>query len=161
MAKLLASHPSRLLPSLLFSLLPPLLMTAADLPTVGFLDQWFRALLARVEAASTTPVAAPAVVLYSVQGLAEVLDCDPSTVRRWLREGKQVPSATGKPHTVRLQAYYFSSEARIPWPALLAYERGEAFDLASVPAPTAAPPQPGTLAPVPERPEQPGLRLAS
>lgn len=45
------------------------------------------------------------------------------------------------------------SEARIPWPALLAYERGAAFDLASVPAP----PKPGTVAPVPERS---GLRLA-
>ena len=28
---------------------------------------------------------------------------------------------------------------RIPWPALLAYERGEAFDLASLPAPTLLP----------------------
>jgi hypothetical protein len=26
-------------------------MTSANLPTVGFLDQWFRALLARVKAA--------------------------------------------------------------------------------------------------------------
>ena len=135
-------------------------MTAADLPTVGFLDQWFRALLARVEAQATPATAAPAVVLYSVGGLAEVLDCDPSTVRRWLREGKQVPDKKGNPLTIKLQAYYFSSEARIPWPALLAYERGEAFDLASLPAPTAAPPKPGAVAPVPAYPESPPLRLA-
>lgn len=63
-------------------------MTAADLPTVGFLGQWFRAMLARVQASPSAPVAATAGVLYSVQGLAEVLDCDLSTVRRWLREGK-------------------------------------------------------------------------
>jgi hypothetical protein len=41
-------------------------MTAADLPTVGFLDQWFRALLARMQTAPSAPMAAPAVVLYSV-----------------------------------------------------------------------------------------------
>ncbi|MVN77823.1 hypothetical protein GO988_15940 [Hymenobacter sp. HMF4947] len=137
-------------------------MTAAELPTVGYLDQWFRALLARVEAQQAAATPAPAtVVLYSVGSLAEVLDCDPSTVRRWLREGKQVKDKKGNDNTIKLQAYYFSSEARIPWPALLAYERGEAFDLASLPAPTAAPPRPGTVAEVPARPEAPPLRLAS
>jgi hypothetical protein len=42
------------------------------------------------------------------------------------------------------------SEARIPWPVLLAHKRGAASDLSSVPAPTAAPLKPNTVAPVPQ-----------
>ena len=137
-------------------------MLAGELPTVGYLDQWFRALHAEFKATQQATAVAPAeVVLYSIQGLAEVLACDPSTVRRWLREGKQVKDRRGKPHTVKLQAYYFMAEARIPWPALLAYERGEAFDLAALPAPTAAPPKPGGASAPPPAAEPPVLRLAS
>ncbi len=147
-------------------------MTAQDLPTVGYLDQWFRALLARVEQApAAVGRAAPAapqpeVVLYSVQGLAEVLGCDPGTVRRWLKVGKPSRDDPANPkRNLKLQAFYFNSEARIPWPALLAYDAGQRFDLATLPAPTAAPPRPGTVAPVPQRPgavgEAPPLRVAS
>jgi hypothetical protein len=147
-------------------------MTAQDLPTVGYLDQWFRALLSRVEQAPGAPAtraaaAAPAeVVLYSVQGLAEVLGCDPGTVRRWLKVGKPSRDDPANPkRNLKLQAFYFNSEARIPWPAVLAYEAGQAFDLASLPPPTAAPPKLGTVAPVPQRPgrvgEEPHLRVAS
>lgn len=146
-------------------------MTAQDLPTVGYLDQWFRALLARVEQAPGAPAtraAAPAeVVLYSVQGLAEVLGCDPGTVRRWLKVGKPDPQDPyNQRRNIRLQAFYFNSEARIPWAAALAYEAGQRFDLATLPPPTAAPPKLGTLAPVPARPgravgEEPHLRVAS
>jgi len=139
-------------------------MTAADLPTVGYLDQWFRALLARVEAASAAPAE---VVLYSVPALAEVLSVDVGTVRRWLKVGKPDPKDPyNRTRNLRLQAFYFNSEARIPWPALLAYEAGQRFDLATLPAPTAAPPKVGTVAPVPARPgqavgEEPHLRVAS
>ncbi|MGI4835078.1 MAG: hypothetical protein ACRYFK_16620 [Janthinobacterium lividum] len=133
-------------------------MTVNDLPTVGYLDQWFRALHAELKATQQAAPAPAEVVLYSVVGLAQVLSCDPSTVRRWLREGKQVRDAKGRPQTVKLQAYYAMAEARIPWPAFLAYERGEAFDLSKLPAPTAAPPKAG--APV-ALPEEPTMRLAS
>ncbi|WP_460504326.1 helix-turn-helix domain-containing protein, partial [Hymenobacter agri] len=109
-------------------------MTANDLPTVGYLDHWFRVLLAHQQAA---PAAAPAqVVLYSIQDLAEHLSVTPNTVRRWLKTGKpsRDPKLAHDPdHNVKLQAFYFTSEARIPWPALLAYERGEPFDLATLP----------------------------
>jgi hypothetical protein len=127
-------------------------MTAADLLTVGFFDQWARALLARVEALPTATPAAPAeVVLYSIAKLAAVCDVDVATVRRWLKTGK-----TGKKgKLITLQAYYFTSEARIPWPALLAYERGEAFDLATLPAPRLAAPE-AVLPAVPGRPDPEG-----
>jgi hypothetical protein len=63
-------------------------MTNNDLPTVGYLDQWFRALLSRVERPGGQAAAPAEVVLYSVQGLAQVLGCNPGTVRCWLKVGK-------------------------------------------------------------------------
>jgi hypothetical protein len=129
-------------------------MTANDLLTVGAADAWFRAILSRVDAIAAS-VASPAggdVVLYSVAGLAAVLSVDPLTVRRWLKTGK----AGKNGQNVKLKAYYFTSEARIPWAALLAYERGEDFDLAKLPAPGAPPPK--ASAP-PE--ELPAMRVAS
>ncbi|MBJ6109461.1 hypothetical protein JAO73_10580 [Hymenobacter sp. BT523] len=137
-------------------------MTAADLLTVGLFDQWARALLSRVEAlpGAAAPADRGEVVLYSIAKLAAVCDVDVATVRRWLKTGKR--GRAGQP--IKLQAYYFTSEARIPWPALLAYERGEAFDLASLPAPVLAAPE----AVRPAAPPRPGpdddptaLRLAS
>ena len=111
-------------------------MTAAELFTVGQADKWFRTILARFDAMAP-PMAAPGVevVLYSVAKLAAVCDVDESTVRRWLKTGKK----DRKGQRITLQAYYFTSEARIPWQALLAYERSEAFNLASLPAPLLAP----------------------
>ncbi|MDO7853178.1 hypothetical protein [Hymenobacter convexus] len=135
-------------------------MTAADLLTVGFFDQWARALLARVEARPAATAAPSEVVLYSIAKLAAVCDVDVATVRRWLKTGKT--GRSGQPIT--LQAYYFTSEARIPWPALLAYERGEAFDLSTLPAPVLSAPEEVRPA-VPPRPEPAAdaenLRLAS
>jgi hypothetical protein len=113
-------------------------MTLADFATAGFIEKWFRAILARLD--QLVPAPAPAqttVVLYSVQKLAAVLDVHPETVRIWLSTGKKGRDGT----KVKLQAYRFTSEARIPWPAVLAYERGEAFDLASLPAPLLLPPK--------------------
>ncbi len=43
-----------------------------------------------------------------------------------------------------------NSEFMIPWPALLAYERGEDFDLASLPAPVLLPPAELLPAPLPK-----------
>lgn len=129
-------------------------MTAADLPTVGYLDSWFRVLLQ----AQQTPAAAPVqAVLYSIQDLAECLNVTHGTVRKWLKTGKphRDPRLAHDPdHNVKLQAYYFTTEARIPWPALLAYERGEAFDLATLPAPVAPP---ARVLP----PGEPAMRIAS
>lgn len=139
-------------------------MTAADLATAGFVDERFRYLVALVERLVPAPAE---VVLYSVPQLAEVLSVDVGTVRRWLKVGKPDPKDPyNRARNIRLQAFYFNSEARIPWPALLAYDAGRRFDLATLPAPTAAPPKVGTVAPVPRRPggageEGPQLRVAS
>ena len=121
-------------------------MTLSDFATAGFIDTWFRALLARLDqlvAARTAPQ--QEVVLYSVAKLAAVLDVHPETVRAWLSTGKK--GKDGRP--LKLQAYRFTSEARIPWPALLAYERGEAFDLATLPPPLLLPPKELEAAPIP------------
>ena len=125
-------------------------MTANDFATAGFIDTWMRAVVARLDqltpGGSAGAAAPPAeVVLYSVQKLAQVLDVYPSTVRAWLKKGKR--SRAGG--VVKLKAYQFTSEPRIPWPALLAYERGEDFDLASLPAPLLLPPAELTPAPLP------------
>ena len=137
-------------------------MTANDLLTVGFADEWFRVINARVEAlvARVTP-AAGEVVLFSAADLAERLNVDVSAVRKWLATGKRTADGTG---TLKLQAFYFNSEPRIPWPAAVAYGRGEAFDLATLPSPTAPPPRKAAL-PV-ARPTMPhsepiNLRIAS
>ncbi len=135
-------------------------MTLADFATAGFMEKWFRAILARLDQLVPAPVPAQAnVVLYSVQKLAAVLDVHPETVRLWLGTGKKGKDGT----KIKLQAYRFTSEARIPWPALLAYERGEAFDLSTLPAPLLLPPKELEAAPIPNlsKPETPGaLRVA-
>lgn len=135
-------------------------MTVADLATAGFIDQWMRTVVARLDQLVPAPAAAPGeVVLYSIQKLAAVLDVHPETVRAWVRTGKRGRDG----QLIKLQAYRFTAEPRIPWPALLAYERGEDFDLATLPAPTAAPPE--AVAPLPAPPgrvgEVPPLRVAS
>ena len=116
-------------------------MTFADFATAGFIDTWFRALLARLDqlvSARTAPQ--HEVVLYSVAKLAAVLDVHPETVRAWLSTGKKGKDG----HKIKLQAYRFTSEARIPWPALLAYERGgqrgQVKELEPAPIPTLTPP---------------------
>jgi hypothetical protein len=131
-------------------------MTADDLLTTGFADQWFRAILASVQAlAPAAPPATGEVVLYSVAKLAAVCDVDVATVRRWLKTGKDGRSGTN----IKLRAYHFTSEPRIPWPALLAYERGEDFDLATLPAPVLS--APAVVAPAAPPHEAQQLRLAS
>lgn len=133
-------------------------MTAADLATAGFIDEWMRVLLAHVQQQQSPPVPAPAeVVLYSLPKLAAVLDVHPDTVRAWISTGKKGKNG----QRVKLQVYRFTSEARIAWPALLAYERGEAFDLASLPAPLLTPPAELAPAPIPKltTPTEPPAQL--
>lgn len=138
-------------------------MTANDFATAGFIDTWMRAVVARLDQLTPTgaaPAAPAEVVLYSVQKLAQVLDVYPSTVRAWLKKGKRGKAGS----VVKLQAYQFTSEPRIPWPALLAYERGEDFDLASLPAPLLLPPAELAPAPLPTLTTpttSPHLRVAS
>ena len=136
-------------------------MNASDFATAGFIDEWMRALLSRLErpAPSAAP-AAEAVVLYSVSKLAQVLDVHVETVRAWLNKGKRGRQG----QVVKLQAFRFTSEPRIPWPALLAYHRGEDFDLDTLPAPLLLPPAelaPASL-PTLSQPTEPAvLRVAS
>jgi len=100
-------------------------MTANDFATAGFIDERFYYLLAQL--AQLVPAPAPAeVVLYSYKKLAQVLDVTVETVSAWVNKGKRVEG-----RVVKLQVFRFTSEPRIPWPALLAYERGEEFDLAA------------------------------
>jgi hypothetical protein len=122
-------------------------MNANDLATAGFIDAWMRAILTRLEPPAA-PAAGPAadVVLYSVQKLALVLDVHVETVRLWLNKGKKGRSG----QLIKLQAFRFTSEPRIPWPALLAYHRGEDFDLDALPAPLLLPPAELVPAPLPK-----------
>lgn len=121
-------------------------MQASDLATAGLLDEYMRAVIARLDHLAP-PAPGPAeVVLYSVQKLAQVLDVHVETVRLWLNKGKRGRSG----QLIKLQAFRFTSEPRIPWPALLAYERGEDFDLASLPAPLLLPPAELQPAPLPK-----------
>ena len=129
-------------------------MTANDLLTAGFFDQWARVLLGHVQALAPAAPARGEVVLYSVAKLAAVCDVDVATVRRWLKVGKKGRAGD----LIKLQAYHFTSEPRIPWPALLAYERGEAFDLATLPAPVRSAPE---VVPAEVPTEAVQMRLAS
>jgi len=108
-------------------------MNVNDLATAGFIDERFRYIIAQLGQLGTTPASAPPTadnVLYSYKKLAQVLDVTVETVSAWVNKGKRVDG-----RVVKLQVFRFTSEPRIPWPALLAYERGEDFDLASLPVP--------------------------
>lgn len=88
--------------------------------------------------------------------LAQRVRADESTVRKWLKTGKKGK----KGQHITLQAFYFNSEARIPWPAAAAYGRGEPFDLATLPAPS-PPGTPPAEVPAALQGEEPRMRLAS
>jgi hypothetical protein len=133
-------------------------MTVNDLATAGFIDERFRYIIA--ELGRLVPPPAPTKVdnvLYSYKKLAQVLDVTVETVSAWVNKGKRVDG-----RVVKLQVFRFTSEPRVPWPALLAYERGEDFDLASLPAPLLLPPAELAPAPVPKSPTTapPHLRVA-
>ena len=135
-------------------------MTATDLATAGFIDERFRYIIAQLAQVVPAPAPAPAeVVLYSYKKLAQVLDVTVETVSAWVNKGKRVDG-----RVVKLQVFRFTSEPRVPWPALLAYERGEHFDLASLPAPVLLPPkelEPAVLPRLTAATAAPHLRVAS
>jgi hypothetical protein len=123
-------------------------MTAQDFATAGFIDERFRYIIAQLGQLVPAPAPAQAeVVLYSYKKLAQVLDVTVETVSAWVNKGKRVDG-----RVVKLRVFRFTSEPRVPWPALLAYERGEDFDLASLPAPLLLPPAELSPAPVPKSP---------
>lgn len=125
-------------------------MTAADLATAGFIDTWMRVVVTRLDQLTPAPVPATVdVVLYSIQKLAAVIEVHPETVRTMINNGKRGKNG----QNIKLQAFRFTSEVRIPWPALLAYERGEDFDLSTLPAPLLIPPTELTTATLPTRPQ--------
>ncbi|WP_400194082.1 helix-turn-helix domain-containing protein [Hymenobacter sp. B81] len=110
-------------------------MTAADLVTVGILDQYFQAIKGLVETlGAATPAAGTQVPrLLSIEQVMAELDVSRSTVQRWINNGKRGRDGS----TITLQVYHFSpSEPRIPWPALAAFGQGLPFDLATMSIPT-------------------------
>ena len=106
-------------------------MTRDDLPTVGYLNDCFQAILARLDQAGGGAAAATGAPprLLSIDQVAEECGVHRVTVQRWIKQGK--PGRHGG--TVKLQAYYFSTtEPCIPWPALAAFGQGLAFDLTTL-----------------------------
>lgn len=138
-------------------------MKRDDLPTVGYLDDCFRTLLAHVEAlkhpAPAADAAAPPVLL-TIEQVMERLDVSRSAVQRWVKQGKQAKVGS-KRQCIKLAVLTFgAAEPRIPWPALLAFGRGEPYDLAQLAAPLPPAALPARAAP-PAAADRPGLRLAS
>ena len=134
-------------------------MTAADILTAGYFDEWMRALYARMQQAANIEPVKQDNVLYSYKKLAQVLDVTVETVSAWVNKGKRVDG-----RVVKLQVFRFTSEPRVPWLALLAYERGEHFDLSSLPAPLLLPPkelEPALLPRLKAPTAIPDLRVAS
>ncbi|MBF9239490.1 hypothetical protein I2I05_19005 [Hymenobacter sp. BT683] len=130
-------------------------MRRDDLPTVGYLDECFRTILGHIEAIkrpAPAPEASAAVVLLTIEQVMEHLSVSRSAVQRWTKVGKRGRNK----QLIKLAVLTFGeAEPRIPWPALLAFGRGEAYDLAQLPAPqlpAALPVPAGAL---------PALRLAS
>jgi hypothetical protein len=124
-------------------------MRRDDLPTVGYLDECFRTILGHIEAlkrpAATAGPEGPAVLL-SIEQVMERLEVSRSAVQRWIKNGKR-----GRvKQMIKLPVLTFGEgQPRIPWPALLAFGRGETYDLTKLPAPQpvaalSAPPNPET-----------------
>ncbi|MBO2007579.1 hypothetical protein [Hymenobacter negativus] len=130
-------------------------MKRDDLPTVGYLDDCFRSILSHIEAIQRPAAsdAAPTVLLTIEQVMAHCL-VSRSAVQRWIKNGKK---GRGK-HLIKLGVLTFGdAEPRIPWPALLAFGRGEAYDLTQLAPPLPATGLPGSPGAAPAFP----LRLAS
>ena len=112
-------------------------MKRDDLPTVGYLDECFRIMLAHIAAipkgpASTESVAAE---LLTIEDVMERLSVSRSTVQRWVKLGKVIKVGS-KRQQLKLPTLWFTpTEPRIPWPALLAFGRGEFYDLGQLPVP--------------------------
>lgn len=112
-------------------------MKRDDLPTVGYLDDCFRAVIGHLAALKTTSGVAEvaAAELLTIEDVMDRLRVSRSTVQRWVKIGKAIKVGS-KRHQLKLPALWFTpSEPRIPWPALLAFGRGEHYDLGILPAP--------------------------
>jgi excisionase family DNA binding protein len=112
-------------------------MKRDDLPTVGYLDECFRIMLAHIAAISKGPVTIDTVgaELLTIEDVMERLRVSRSTVQRWVKTGKIIKVGS-KRQQLKLPTLWFTpSEPRIPWPALLAFGRGESYDLGQLPAP--------------------------
>ena len=112
-------------------------MKRDDLPTVGYLDECFRIMLAHIAAISKGPATMDSVAaeLLTIEDVMERLRVSRSTVQRWVKTGKVIKVGS-KRQQLKLPTLWFTpSEPRIPWPALLAFGRGESYDLGQLPAP--------------------------
>ena len=112
-------------------------MKRDDLPTVGYLDECFRIMLAHIAAISKGPATTESVAaeLLTIEDVMERLRVSRSTVQRWVKLGKAIKVGS-KRQQLKLPTLWFTpSEPRIPWPALLAFGRGESYDLSQLPAP--------------------------
>ena len=112
-------------------------MKRDDLPTIGYLDDCFRIMLAHIAAIGKGPATVESVTaeLLTIEDIMERLRVSRSTVQRWVKIGKVIKVGS-KRQQLKLPALWFTpSEPRIPWPALLAFGRGESYDLGQLPAP--------------------------
>ena len=112
-------------------------MKRDDLPTVGYLDECFRIMLAHIAAIPKSPAATESVAaeLLTIEDVMERLRVSRSTVQRWVKLGKAIKVGS-KRQQLKLPTLWFTpSEPRIPWPALLAFGRGESYDLGQLPVP--------------------------
>ena len=112
-------------------------MKRDDLPTIGYLDDCFRIMLAHIAAIAKGPATVESVnaELLTIEDIMERLRVSRSTVQRWVKIGKVIKVGS-KRQQLKLPALWFTpSEPRIPWPALLAFGRGESYDLGQLPAP--------------------------
>lgn len=112
-------------------------MKRDELLTVGNLHEYCRVILARIDAISKGPATAESVAaeLLTIEDVMERLRVSRSTVQRWVKTGKAIKIGS-KRQQLKLPTLWFTpSEPRIPWPALLAFGRGESYDLSQLPAP--------------------------
>lgn len=112
-------------------------MKRDDLATVGYFHDCFQIMIARIDAIPKGPVINESVAaeLLTIEDVMERLRVSRSTVQRWVKLGKVIKVGS-KRQQLKLPALWFTpSEPRIPWPALLAFGRGESYDLSLLPAP--------------------------
>ena len=112
-------------------------MKRDDLPTVGYLDDCFRAILGHLTALKNDVVKQNDNIaeLLTIEDVMARLHVSRSTVQRWVKIGKVI-KVGNKRQQLKLPALWFTpSEPRIPWPALLAFGCGEYYDLSKLPAP--------------------------
>lgn len=112
-------------------------MTRNEIGTVGYFNDCFRIVLARIDALPKGPATTESVAaeLLTIEDVMERLRVSRSTVQRWVKLGKAIRVGS-KRQQLKLPTLWFTpSEPRIPWPALLAFGRGESYDLSQLPAP--------------------------